>query len=144
MLYCECFRSGSICEGCNCLNCLNTWEHGKDRQEAIRKCLEINPQAFAVKSAEKPKKGCKCKKSGCRKGYCECYQQGKGCSEFCICEGCQNQVEPERNHERMGGVMKKLKTECLSVWFIMVLLNNLVHDNPIIPLSNITTSSCRE
>mmetsp|Transcript_11140 Transcript_11140/g.15685 ORF Transcript_11140/g.15685 Transcript_11140/m.15685 type:complete len:556 (+) Transcript_11140:186-1853(+) len=99
-LYCECFQSGKKCVpgACSCRKCLNTeQESGPNglRTRAINNILSRNPSAFDKdKSNETTPKVvelmCRCVKSQCLKLYCDCFQAGKVCNEFCMCLNCSN------------------------------------------------------
>ncbi|XP_077593798.1 protein lin-54 homolog [Stigmatopora nigra] len=104
-LYCDCFANGEFCNNCNCNNCFNNLEHETERSKAIKTCLDRNPEAFKPKigkgkegeSDRRHSKGCNCKRSGCLKNYCECYEAKIMCSSICKCVGCKNFEEsPER------------------------------------------------
>ncbi|CAH8638493.1 unnamed protein product [Heterobilharzia americana] len=95
-LYCECFARGCACDNCNCRNCMNNYLHEGDRRRAIKRTLERNPLAFHPKIGDGERRhpsGCNCKRSGCLKNYCECYEAKISCSDLCRCQGCLNTEE---------------------------------------------------
>lgn len=97
-LYCDCFAYGLYCEGCNCVECLNKKECEEERKKAMVSIKDRNPlhnlnsdKTVEERPANKAYfKGCQCKKSNCRKKYCECYLAKKPCTSQCKCEGCLN------------------------------------------------------
>ena len=93
-LYCQCFHNSRFCgENCNCNDCYNDATHAIKRNEAID-FIKSKEQRNQIKELDVFDTsyvwGCKCKKTKCLKGYCECFIRGKKCTSHCKCDECFN------------------------------------------------------
>ena len=74
--YCECYAANARCSReCRCMNCFN-----QSGRQLV--CQRTEPR-YTVK-------GCNCKKTGCRKKYCECFLNKLVCTNKCRCDNCEN------------------------------------------------------
>ena len=107
-LYCECFANGRYCDNCSCLNCKNTIENKKLRNEKYDEIISKNPKALQKINSTNRSWTCKCKNSNCLKKYCDCFQNGRGCTSKCKCINCFNK---NNNYNRNNGGDKKTKVK---------------------------------
>mmetsp|Transcript_7329 Transcript_7329/g.17915 ORF Transcript_7329/g.17915 Transcript_7329/m.17915 type:complete len:168 (+) Transcript_7329:666-1169(+) len=49
--YCICFRAGVLCQGCDCVECLNDGDHEEERQAVVDHIKTLDPWAFVDKLA---------------------------------------------------------------------------------------------
>jgi protein lin-54 len=90
-LYCECFAKGRVCNrNCICTGCHNHPGNCQLIFHAQQVANYRNPGHFHGVPAYVPARRCTCKKSSCRKNYCECYRAGVKCGQDCECLDCQN------------------------------------------------------
>jgi hypothetical protein len=95
--YCDCFAAGNFCgPECECENCgnheENRWEVEQLRQNASQRSNASGEGLAGDSSVAEmvSQRRCRCKRTGCLKRYCECYQAGRECTAHCSCEGCYN------------------------------------------------------
>ena len=104
-------------------------------QLPIQSALSPNEDSLGVSllpthnhSSKKKKIGCTCKKTQCLKLYCQCFAQGKKCTEDCVCidckntDSCQEHITKAKRQIREPGIKSSIlahircnckKTQCL-------------------------------
>ena len=121
--YCQCFRKDVRCSAeCVCDDCHNDGKHEEKRIDAIRRIRMNNASAFQGTALEiedqqvitprgttKMIRGCRCKRSKCKKKYCECFGADLACTTNCVCNGCENGNTGCVNS--VSAIMKQSKTD---------------------------------
>ncbi len=64
---------------------------------AVSLAIEKHPEAFREGFAATTR--CGCRRSGCKKKYCDCFAAGVRCGPECGCEGCENNGAAEDDED---------------------------------------------
>ncbi|KAG0538445.1 hypothetical protein BDA96_03G236600 [Sorghum bicolor] len=82
LVQCQCFFCEWFCsDDCKCEGCWNRVDRRILVEEHAELRLNTKPGAC---------QGCTCKKSGCKKDYCEFFKNQVACTVSCKCQGCEN------------------------------------------------------
>ncbi|CAD8104857.1 unnamed protein product [Paramecium primaurelia] len=113
-LYCSCFHNRRLCTNeCQCNDCFNDGKHEEEVLKAVEQ-IKLKEQRASHHDLDsfdtKQVWGCKCKKTKCVKGYCECFIRGKKCTSHCQCTECENKRQPKQNKQQpQKEIIKKIK-----------------------------------
>ncbi|CAK60916.1 unnamed protein product (macronuclear) [Paramecium tetraurelia] len=104
-LYCSCFHNRRQCtQECKCCDCYNDGQHTDEVLKAVEQ-IKIKEQRASHHDLDsfdtRQVWGCKCKKTKCVKGYCECFIRNKKCSSHCHCSDCQNKKQKTYQHKKI-------------------------------------------
>ncbi|CAK65085.1 unnamed protein product (macronuclear) [Paramecium tetraurelia] len=103
-LYCSCFHNRRPCTNeCKCNDCFNDGKHEDEVIKAVEQ-IKLKEQRASHHDLDsfdtKQVWGCKCKKTKCVKGYCECFIRGKKCTSHCQCTECENKRQPKQHKQK--------------------------------------------
>ena len=77
-MYCECFSLNEFCgPDCSCVGCSNGAAHTAARTDAQAAYLIKTNKVGAFKPRVATTITCNCKKSQCKKMYCDCHAGGR-------------------------------------------------------------------